>query len=323
MSSRVVLDPSVPFVDADPLWVFASSGIAVVLPGASRLDAPNIEDCFTAELGAVAFAEDARELEWRGEEGLIAVTREGGDVELTRVERFGVGLAFGSVEPLDDAAEPAWELTGRLEDALTGPLLDALHARALAAIGRSVRFATDVRWSAYVPGDLIELRDVMHDLRLDLFELPGGRFIQAEMAFCVVPACPCKRFAVRFYDVPEGEGDDHDDEECLGMVDSPLDPTNDPEGPELDADPGEEATIAEAWAAFRRRYPSFEPIAERHRQLRAWAAPFVQRILDGAPRPKVGRNAPCPCGSGKKYKRCCWLTDAELEGSVAGFRAVP
>ncbi len=21
--------------------------------------------------------------------------------------------------------------------------------------------------------------------------------------------------------------------------------------------------------------------------------------------PKIGRNAPCPCGSGKKYKRCC------------------
>jgi len=21
--------------------------------------------------------------------------------------------------------------------------------------------------------------------------------------------------------------------------------------------------------------------------------------------PKVGRNEPCPCGSGKKYKRCC------------------
>jgi uncharacterized protein len=23
------------------------------------------------------------------------------------------------------------------------------------------------------------------------------------------------------------------------------------------------------------------------------------------PRPKIGRNDPCPCGSGKKYKRCC------------------
>lgn len=23
--------------------------------------------------------------------------------------------------------------------------------------------------------------------------------------------------------------------------------------------------------------------------------------------PKVGRNDPCPCGSGKKYKKCCLL----------------
>ncbi len=28
-------------------------------------------------------------------------------------------------------------------------------------------------------------------------------------------------------------------------------------------------------------------------------APFVRSG------PKVGRNDPCPCGSGKKYKKCC------------------
>ncbi|MEA3305379.1 MAG: SEC-C metal-binding domain-containing protein, partial [Candidatus Omnitrophota bacterium] len=28
-------------------------------------------------------------------------------------------------------------------------------------------------------------------------------------------------------------------------------------------------------------------------------APFERKT------PKVGRNDPCPCGSGKKYKRCC------------------
>ncbi|MGH7107076.1 MAG: UPF0149 family protein [Acetobacteraceae bacterium] len=27
--------------------------------------------------------------------------------------------------------------------------------------------------------------------------------------------------------------------------------------------------------------------------------------------PKVGRNEPCPCGSGKKYKRCCGAPDGE------------
>jgi SEC-C motif len=27
----------------------------------------------------------------------------------------------------------------------------------------------------------------------------------------------------------------------------------------------------------------------------------------------VGRNDPCPCGSGRKYKRCCLFTDEELK----------
>jgi hypothetical protein len=22
---------------------------------------------------------------------------------------------------------------------------------------------------------------------------------------------------------------------------------------------------------------------------------------------KVGRNEPCPCGSGRKFKKCCWI----------------
>lgn len=29
--------------------------------------------------------------------------------------------------------------------------------------------------------------------------------------------------------------------------------------------------------------------------------------------PKSGRNDPCPCGSGKKYKRCCLGADEEAE----------
>ena len=29
--------------------------------------------------------------------------------------------------------------------------------------------------------------------------------------------------------------------------------------------------------------------------------------------PKTGRNDPCPCGSGKKYKRCCLAQDQAAE----------
>jgi len=31
---------------------------------------------------------------------------------------------------------------------------------------------------------------------------------------------------------------------------------------------------------------------------------------------KIGRNAPCPCGSGKKYKMCCLHTDEEARHAV-------
>jgi len=32
-------------------------------------------------------------------------------------------------------------------------------------------------------------------------------------------------------------------------------------------------------------------------------------VIEIQNRTKVGRNDPCPCGSGKKYKRCCgkWI----------------
>lgn len=43
--------------------------------------------------------------------------------------------------------------------------------------------------------------------------------------------------------------------------------------------------------------------------------------------PKIGRNEPCPCGSGKKYKRCCGknaapkLSEAKTDetATAAGF----
>ena len=32
---------------------------------------------------------------------------------------------------------------------------------------------------------------------------------------------------------------------------------------------------------------------------------LVPSLIPLGERPKSGRNDPCPCGSGKKYKRCC------------------
>ncbi len=45
-------------------------------------------------------------------------------------------------------------------------------------------------------------------------------------------------------------------------------------------------------------------------QARAIEAAYRERVLRGVrverrAAPKIGRNDPCPCGSGKKYKKCC------------------
>jgi len=52
-------------------------------------------------------------------------------------------------------------------------------------------------------------------------------------------------------------------------------------------------------AAFQRRK---KRELEAARMAGAGAAEAVQQVVRGD---KVGRNDPCPCGSGKKYKKCC------------------
>ena len=42
-------------------------------------------------------------------------------------------------------------------------------------------------------------------------------------------------------------------------------------------------------------------------------------------RKKISRNAPCPCGSGKKYKKCCWNKGFDWEEDDNGnlFKSIP
>ena len=75
-----------------------------------------------------------------------------------------------------------------------------------------------------------------------------------------------------------------------------------------------EDTIAEleTWASFQapkpktfphvvpRTLPQAAPIPTSNRNI---SAPLVQGSR--SPAVRVGRNDPCPCGSGKKFKKCC------------------
>lgn len=74
-----------------------------------------------------------------------------------------------------------------------------------------------------------------------------------------------------------------------------------------------------AWSTFDDPWQFYAPEAIQERQVR-WPAQYMDDELDassnefdpfayGLPyvreEPRIGRNEPCPCGSGKKYKKCC------------------
>jgi SEC-C motif-containing protein len=75
---------------------------------------------------------------------------------------------------------------------------------------------------------------------------------------------------------------------------------------------GEEDTEGEV--EFVARYKQKEEEEEHHEKAIFKRVGRKWFFLDGKvlgpetyirPDPKIGRNAPCPCGSGKKYKICC------------------
>ena len=57
--------------------------------------------------------------------------------------------------------------------------------------------------------------------------------------------------------------------------------------------------------------PQFDQtLKTRHHQLRTIFKRARKEAADAVPvstKPSVGRNDPCPCGSGKKYKKCCLM----------------
>jgi len=57
---------------------------------------------------------------------------------------------------------------------------------------------------------------------------------------------------------------------------------------------------------LQRKHPSLYALLERifKQDMRYRFRDAVKDLLRARPR-KIGRNARCPCGSGKKYKKCC------------------
>ncbi len=141
-------------------------------------------------------------------------------------------------------------------------------------------------WS---PGELVAWHDAQPSLRRDTYVF-GDRLFEAVELYCVKAGCDCGTVIVDFDASVPGAVPYPGHVELAGGVVT-LHPEQEPHGEHLD----------DLWAAYCARYPRYqERFARRSATMRGLAGRIV-----ATPKPKVGRNALCPCGSGKKLKKCC------------------
>ncbi len=138
-------------------------------------------------------------------------------------------------------------------------------------------------------------------------EADGERFLIEDL-YCVKSPCPCRDMRLAFLPIPRDAPADQI------YFDDPASETS----VVFDLGRGrwqvkEQGKVAVSGTAMMRAFiDQLRPRAilkERRRVLRAMYRNYLRRIgwtaVPSATGEKIGRNAPCPCGSGKKYKRCC------------------
>ena len=154
-------------------------------------------------------------------------------------------------------------------------------------------------------------------------DLPEGTYGLIE-SFCPDPVCDCRRVMLNI------AGKEQLESGYLATISYGFDRDDDMAGPFLDPlNPQSEYSealleLVTVSALSDRAY--VERLEEHYHQVKRAAADFghpayvkiceeLSRGEDSAtfsfspPRERVPRSAPCPCGSGKKYKQCCMWKD--------------
>jgi hypothetical protein len=109
--------------------------------------------------------------------------------------------------------------------------------------------------------------------------------------WCLKPGCTCELIGLSFH---------REDGNAEALVEVDL-PNRSLAGRPTDTDRG-------LWEALREEKETLAELDSRRSTIRRISRKlpaFLASPRAAAPPPGAGRNEPCPCGSGKKFKRCC------------------
>lgn len=250
---------------------------------------------------------DARWHEMAWEDGADEIVLRGDDVEHRELLTWMLlDLADAHVTPTSGNPEAA-DLAARLEARVPGALLDALAELEFRRHDGNPRMASALPARVTEPGQLIGWSEVVRGARRDDYVLADGTRLSAEVLFCSNPHCACRDLTLEFFirHAPSSEP------VYVGGVQTEYGGRSEPTFYGL---PMYAERVRAAWHAFCDRYSDLRYFRDRHQEVKRWVEPLWQAQQRGRRVvPKASRNALCPCGSGQKYKKCCWARDAATE----------
>lgn len=214
-----------------------------------------------------------------------------------------VDFETGEVMAEAEDGDRSTELASWLGEQTDGEVLDGLYAQWWSARGYEPEAAAAAAIEEYEEGDLVGYGEAFPEARNDSVMLRGERFLLDDM-HCIDPLCPCTEVRVLVAHEPvaptDGTPREASFEGSLLLELPQLLPK------EVEIRPGgilSQDDVRELWQRFCRRNQQAAARLEARRQRMKTVRPNrPQPITRGE---KVGRNDPCPCGSGQKYKKCC------------------
>ena len=222
------------------------------------------------------------------------------DVEMERAHAT-VSLRTGRCSALDPHGERFLAEHTWLSDSL-GRILDWLRLRARRATAQRDRTTCFPALEGAEPGTMIPHDELFpHDWDL-LFKHEGRSYLAIEH-HCPSAACPCTDVVVELLEMGEALAR-HIGELRIDFKAARLKPKA--------SSPLTAKLFKPLWAKHGAdrlmRYGEVRRAVQAH----AAARTAVFGLAKAAP---PARNAPCPCGSGKKYKRCCVTRNERLAPS--------
>ena len=251
----------------------------------------------------------------------VAVTK--GKVSFTTNRLGGLEPAVGSdswiaarldvdtgelrVEPKRTRLPDAETLLAPLRDALDGELLDdfaRLWRRLKGQPAVSDEPLRDPDFGVWEPGQTLAFGQVLKELRADGYPV-GERIYEVVDLCCPDPECDCREVTVAFVDPADGSD--------AGAATVDLKKGDVSFSHETD----DEALVPGLWERYVFRHRGIPLLFERRERMKEFGETLFERLeqqrradvasraVAGRAKVKIGRNEPCPCGSGKKYKKCC------------------